>query len=197
MGTKYNRFAGQDRFGRILPALREQTFPDEGKCRHAIPIVQFTGRIDKQTIEKWIGSWRLTSKRDMKSDSFQLATNFGGPFGVSRRQNQKKIDKVPSQSTKHFGQNLLFSIMRAASKNHRAFFQAKAGKNSGRYLRVDFCVLRIVLDAAKVTNSVRFSAERFPSLNIFWVLNVNGVEQSKSRRDKTAEHPKPFLGPRR
>src|SRR3979411_888234 len=122
MGTKYHRFAGQDRFGWILPATRQQTFPDEGKCRHAIPIVQFTGGIDKQTIEKWIGNWRLTSKRDMESDSFQVSANFGGPFGVSWRQNQKKIDKVPSQSTKHFGQNLLFPIMRAATENYRALF---------------------------------------------------------------------------
>src|ERR1700736_2812700 len=115
MGTKYNRFAGQDRFGRILPTPREQTFPDEGKCRHAIPIVQFTGRIDKQTIEKWIGNWRLTSKRDMESDSFQLATNFGGPFGVSWRQNQKKIDKIPSPHKKNFCQHPLFSLIPSVS----------------------------------------------------------------------------------
>src|SRR5438874_13122781 len=87
--------------------------------------------------------------------------------------------------------------MRAAPENHGALFQPEASQNRGRYLRVNFYVLGIVFDAAHVTNFLLFSADCFPSLNVFEILDTNRVQESKSRRDKTAKHPKPFLGPRR
>src|SRR5439155_19532391 len=80
VGTKYDRFAGQDRFGWILAASREQTFPDEGNCGHAVPIAQLTGGIDNQTIKKWIRNRQLTSKRNTEFHSFQVALNFSSPF---------------------------------------------------------------------------------------------------------------------
>src|SRR2546423_15158142 len=87
--------------------------------------------------------------------------------------------------------------MRAAPENHGALFQPEAGQNGGRYLRVNFYVLGIVLDAAHVTNFPFFSADCFPSLNVFEILDTNHVEEPKNRRDKTAKHPKPSFGPRR
>src|SRR2546430_7630956 len=195
--TEQDRFSSQSRFSRILAAVRKQAFRDKSKGRHAVPVTEFARGIDQQTIEKWIGCRQLTPKRHMEPNSFELTDNFGGAFGMARRENQKKIDKIAFQSAEDFGNDFFFAAVSATAKNHGAFLQTKTLEDLERQFRIDLNVLRIVLDAADVMNFFRFQAQSDPALDIFDILNANRVEHSKDWRDNAAEHAESFLRPRR
>jgi len=158
--AKQNRFPRENCLGRILPPAREQAFSDEGESGHAVPIAQFTGGIENQTFEERIGNRRLTSQGHLKTAFLQHAQDFGGPLGMAWGHHEKKIDKLPAQSAKDFGQDFFFARVGAAAKNYRAILQTKARENALRRRQIDVSIFRIVFDAADVLDSIRLNAKR-------------------------------------
>src|SRR4029077_4419766 len=112
--------------------MSQQTLSDKRKRGRAVPIAQFARGIDQEAVEERIDRRSLAPQRDMEPGSRQLALNFVRSLRVTRGQDQKKIDKVPPQSPKHFAQNFFLTGMRASAENHRAFFQSKTGENIAR-----------------------------------------------------------------
>src|SRR5262249_25669753 len=119
MRTKHNRFACENRFHRILSAVRAEAFPDEHDSGDAVPALKFTSRIEEHAIRiGCVGVERLAGEREAHWHSAKLCTDLLQPFDMTRRDEQTQRRKVLAQPQKDLGQNFFFAGMRAAAKDY-------------------------------------------------------------------------------
>jgi len=193
--TKKNGFAGKDGLDRILPAAGGQAFADKHNRGDGIPMLQLAGSIEHDAVGRRSASARLAPQANRQAQSLEPFANFRHTFHMPGRDNQSERREIRPKPLKYFTENFLFARMGAsAEENGTVAIDPEVSENFQRQIGIQSHPDGIVFDAADMMNALARHAQPDPPLDVVRLLDANGVETTKSRRDEKKESVKSPFG---